>query len=536
MARRLSYDGLARHASRYGSGGGGGGPDDQQHPQMASPTPPEQQQDAHVPDQQQQQPRAAEGGVNTQGSAAGAAGVIGGPGHGQPHGKAPLIVALTYERAPWSAQATHSPTGAAALGAGAAEMGAVNGWPDDQTAATAGTDAATDGSGVGSGQKHLQLLLSPPGRPLPSAAAHSGILPHNYQHPDPAVLLPSPPIAPGAAALSPAAAAATATAGDAVLPISPVATNSVVDKLRGYRSSKVLLGAPSHASPSDPMQSYPYPHVLQSPDGSIPTTAANSTSPYLTPNPSRNPRALQTLSMRTLPATATQGLPFLERLSRTSASGAVPSRTSSRRSMGGGTVSSSGAPEGYGRGYGYGNTPYTGRVSVSGGGAPADGAWQGSGVDGGVGGGGGGGSFRQRSGRRSLDGTEWDEALGYFSGQQRRSSSGGSGGAAAGGARSEGVPGLGGRKSLKELLPRGPGGVPVAWSTRVAVGGGVGGGDGVDGDEGDGDLPLPPPSRPPVWSQVVLEGDEDAEREREDEEEGEEEGFRGGRRDLNMTC
>ncbi|GLC35067.1 hypothetical protein PLESTB_000550800 [Pleodorina starrii] len=506
--RRLSADGLNRHARRFGASAaaaarcsGGDSSDGAATEGLAAAA-------VDVPAPGAAAAGGGSGATPTATSPSGAAGSSSSPSGLS--GRAPLITALAFERAPWS-----QPTG------GAHPAAAVN-----SPGALLAHGGAAAGPGLAASAKPLRPPHSPAAVRMPGSLSPG------------AAVSPRPQLALGVCSPSDrrgsdAGVAAGVGVGNGFSG-SFAAAATAVDKLRGYKSSKVLLG--SRVAPPSPASAPPPP-----PAGGIGAVAREagevaSSSPGaatgLSPpgaGPASQRRTLgHFVSMRSL-RTSTTTASFLERLSSSSLVGSAgPSRISNRRTIGGGSGAGAAdwAPEG--------NRSYTfrrrdGSYSLDGSGCEVSGSGSGPWPDGGladVGSGGAGVTAVSTGGH-----------------PESSSAAAGASGAAAAAAAAAG---LLGRRSVKQMLPRGPNGLPLAWSAieedgregsdggREEAEGGAGGGG---GGEGGGGL-----AGGAKWRRTAArpKGEEEKVEEEKEVEEEEEEGFNLARAgswiDLHQTC
>ncbi|GLI70751.1 hypothetical protein VaNZ11_015778 [Volvox africanus] len=425
---RLSADGLNRHASKYGSSGVGGGDGAAAITTVTAPG---------AVDGTATAGRLGMGGPEMSPSGGGGVGraiatttqpvspsMSQNPSSSPSgmSGRAPLITALAFERAPWS----HPSSSAAAAGQGAGSMSVMPG--------VAPPVLTLSGSAKPTRPSGLAAVVT---APLPRLSGFSiGKMPQRGQL--------GIGQAVGVGVSAPVADAAASTAATAV------------DKLRGYKSSKVLLGATASSSNSPPA-AHPVGATTALPAANSNTAAVMGQSP---PGPRRQLGSFASMRSFRRPSNAAS---FLERLSGSCRLTGSGSRVSGWRTIGGGGA----AP------------------AASAGDWTADGSRS--------------RSFRRREGSYSLDGSGChvtgvergpfapqlgiEGCLGDVGGAVAQTP----GWSAAVKANLEGI------RNLKKVLPRGPNGLPLAWSA-IEEDGREGSEDqmeagddrGRDGDDDDG--------------------------------------------------
>ncbi|GIL82410.1 hypothetical protein Vretimale_11858 [Volvox reticuliferus] len=406
---RLSADGLNRHASKYGGGGGGGDGAATTSIVMAT----------GVAEGTATIGRSGVGGPEMRRSGGGGSGGSGDSGvraaptvanpvspsmghfpsssPSSMSGRTPLITALAFERAPWS----HPSSSAAAAGQGPANMSVIPGVaPPVVTLSSSAKSTRPPG---------LVAAVAPPPPPRLSGVA-LGKLPQR-----------------GQLGVGQAVGVGVGASVERIGDVAAGAAATAVDKLRGYKSSKVLLGATPYSN-NCPPAAQPASATTVLPAANTSAAAATGLIPSV---PRRQLGSFASLRNFRQPATAAS---FLERLSGACGWTGSGGRVGGRRTTGGGGAAA----------------------------AASAGDWTGDGSR--------RRSFRRREGSYSLDGSGC-QMIGAeqvpFAPQLEVEGSMGAWGSAV--APASGWPAaaranLESIRSLKKALPRGPNGLPLAWS------------------------------------------------------------------------
>ncbi|GIL60135.1 hypothetical protein Vafri_14772 [Volvox africanus] len=433
---RLSADGLNRHASKYGGGGIGGGDGAAAISAVTSPG---------AVDDTATAGRSGMGGPEMSPSGGGGGGraiattahpvspsMSQNPMSSSPSamsGRAPLITALAFERAPWC----HPSSSAAAAGHGA---GSVSGVPAPPVLTLSGSAKPTRPSG----------LAAAVTAPLPRLSGFPiGKMPQR-----------------GQLGIGQAVSVGVSAPVERVADVAASTAATAVDKLRGYKSSKVLLGATTLSS-NNPPAAHPAGATIALPAANPSAAAVRGLS---SPVPRRQLGSFASMRSLCRPSAAAS---FLERLSGSCGLTGNGGRVSGRRTIGGGGAAA----------------------------AASTGDWTADGSR--------SRSFRRREGSYSLDGSgcqvpgvERGPFAPQLGGEGSLGDAGGtaapaSGWSAAVRANLESI------RNLKKVLPRSPNGLPLAWSAieedgregseeQMEAGGDRDrDGDGDDDDDGGGD-------------------------------------------------